>query len=263
MAPRKTTANKSNAKRGGKKVVATVCQTPLALQDQGNVSDTVVDESLLGQKVKRIRRGTDLMCERVIERKFAHYDVRVLETATGKATHKIVRQSVEDVLHEHRSTNKYLTSRFWVDFNQEFGLSSAMFANVQSLGNKLEIDPNDCVVRAELLEALVPVHYENPTFSRVDDVICVLDFVSKPNVVELNTLVNVCREGPKVTRSSSTKLLMHVLKYMDRHVCRTRYPQFWSTASDEFDMMLCKYYFSMVRTRRKHFYMATSMFWVR
>eukprot|EP00969_Alexandrium_andersonii_P229823 10149800-Alexandrium_andersonii.AAC.1 len=74
----------------------------------------------------------------------------------GKQSGLPVHQYLYNAVLNLKGTHKNLTTKFWTEFFQEFGLGSALFP---TLG---EVQCDDSDIDSELMACLLEVRHENP-----------------------------------------------------------------------------------------------------
>ena len=65
-----------------------------------------------------------------------------------------------------------------------------------------------------------------------------MEYVEKCNLTELKVMINASREGPVISKKSSEKMLVGLLRYIGRHELHKVFPSFWKVVSNDFDLVV-------------------------
>ena len=163
---------------------------------------------------------------------FSKSELRQLQ---GKRTGKSVHKYLYDGISSLKGTNRYLSTRFWTKFYEEFGLGSSLFQGVRDLGSE-GANP-----RQDLLEALVGTRADNPLqrttvpfkkFLEGDDGEITQD--------ELVLIFSSMTPSERVTQSMSDDMLGPMLKYMGQYDMAKKYPTVWEAVREDCDAFVAR-----------------------
>lgn len=212
--------------------------TELSLVSATPAQQHVVDDSRQAKRSRHLsRKTTEGQVDRIIKSKLSSYDSVELETAIGKTTKMSVADFIADGVRKNRGGNQYLNSRFWTSFHQEFDLGAQRFGNMQSEDDA----EGDESVSDEILECLLQAHSENPAARKPDALLSYLEYVGKCNLTELKVMINASKESHIVSRRSSEKMLMGLLKFIGKHKLHEQWKNFWAIVSVDFDVTFSSY----------------------
>lgn len=148
--------------------------------------------------------------ERALQNRLARrFSPALIEGAVNDKGQRI-RDVVAEQSRMNRNQKKKLTSSFWAHLITSFKLSADAICD--SLPGP---QPGESIPE-ELLEKLGMVHADNSASRTTEPLERSMDHVAELRYIELYGIVKASMEGPKVTRSASTRLLLSALKYIAR-----------------------------------------------
>lgn len=176
----------------------------------------------------------NLAVSRYYRTKLKRFDRDDLNKLAGKTTkasvHSYLYNGVKTLRKEKK---KYLSTKFWTEFYEEFGLKGQMFAGLESLSTEeAEINP-------ELLEAMLAVRVENPADRKPGPFLLWLEHddgsASKDEMIVM-LLGSVAID--RVSDKHSEEMLTGLHKYIGRHKIHQKFGDVWEYIKDDMDMHL-------------------------
>lgn len=196
------------------------------------------DASSAGAPLKKQRKlkesKTDEKVDELFSTKFQDYEEEQLDTLVGKTTGKTAREFLADHVREKRGDGRYFAANFWTTFYAEFDIGSNRFADMVSSDDA----PGNEDIADEILEALLPLNEKNPSARTPVPFVNYLEYAPKPNITELKFMLEACRQGPKIVRSTAEKMAYAMLKFIGRHKLNVAFPAFWEKVRGDFDSVV-------------------------
>ena len=160
------------------------------------------------------RRSSEDQVERVLESKLSEYSPAVLAAVRSADGMHTVREYLKTHIKQAYSSDKRLSTRFWVQFFCDF-------ADLKmTIADKLlpPADADDEPINEELFEAIAAIHHANPARRTCEPLEAFLQHAQVLTKKEMFGLIHASMEGPLISRNVSNKLLTVILAYITRTV---------------------------------------------
>jgi hypothetical protein len=172
--------------------------------------DAQVEDPTPTSKRRRLdRRSTDDQVDRIIDRKLAKKYPKELIDGSVATDGTTPRQMIADEVRNTKTQGEYLKQELWVLFFAKFPVHRGLVALMPA-------PPANQEVRAEVLEALAPLHEKNPVLRQADHLAQFLSLANDLNETEIFGIVSASQQSLTVTESMYVKAMLALMRYAQR-----------------------------------------------